>query len=334
MKSQIFLVCLLLSGVALAGSSGENSSVSPPRISKQTRWDLVHDFASDLVYIRTPFPMGKTGLTLKNGIISPSGEDLQQMMAIWGPSVKPGDLARISAISIKDDHIRFEINGGPVRKKKWYQHIEVGGMGGMTPIAPSDPNANPRGTYLDLVFDNYVPEINAKQLKQMLSPVFDFNSKSPLEAYLETVPPKVKEAIKNHHVLVGMNQEMVIYAKGRAPNKDREKDKDGNEYEEWIYGQPPEPVEFVRFEGDEVIRVETMDVTGEKTVRTAKEVNIAPPAVAKEQPANQPINAPTMRRPGEVPDPSTPGVTGGTAPPVMPMPSPPAPPDGGGTSPQ
>jgi len=33
----------------------------------------------------------------------------------------------------------------------------------------------------------------------------------------------VKEAIQQHHVLVGMNRDMVIYAKGRAPKKDREK---------------------------------------------------------------------------------------------------------------
>jgi hypothetical protein len=324
MKSQVLFAFLLFSGMALAGSSGQTSA-SPPRISKQTRWQIIHDFDTDLVYIRAPFPMGRQGLTLKDGVISPSGEELQQLMALWGPSVKPGDLARISAIQIKDDHIRFEINGGPIRKKKWYQHIEVGGMGGMSPISPSDPNANARGTYLDLEFDQYVPEMTAKQLKQLLSPVFDFNSKSPLEAYLETVPPKVKEAIKNHHVLVGMNQEMVIYAKGRAPNKDREKDKNGNEYEEWIYGQPPEPVEFVRFEGDEVVRVETMAVTGEKTVRTQKEVNL-PQAEAKEQPAAQPINAPSLRRPGEAPDPSAPTAVSGAPPPVLP---PPNGPDGG-----
>ena len=49
------------------------------------------------------------------------------MLAMWGPAVKPGDQARISAIAIKKDRIRFEINGGPVRKQKWYQHIQVSG---------------------------------------------------------------------------------------------------------------------------------------------------------------------------------------------------------------
>ena len=48
------------------------------------------------------------------------------------------------------------------------------------------------------------------------------------------MPPKVKEAIKAHHVLVGMNTDMVVHAKGKAPKKVREKDGDV-EYEEWIY---------------------------------------------------------------------------------------------------
>jgi len=111
------------------------------------------------------------------------------------------------------------------------KHISVGGNGGTTSIAHSDPNANPHGSYVDLVFDHYVPDLNPQQLKDLLRPVFDFNAKSAVEAYLETVPPKVKDAIKNHRVLVGMNREMVIYAKGRPPKKAREKDGD-TDYED------------------------------------------------------------------------------------------------------
>src|SRR5205823_9764628 len=121
------------------------------------------------------------------------------------------------------------------------------------------------------------------------------------EAYLDTVPPKVKEAIKNHQVLVGMNREMVLYAKGRPPKKDREKDGD-TDYEEWIYGEPPHDVDFIRFVGDEVVRVETMKVGGEKVVRTEKELQLPEqPTVAKgsDEPEVRPANAPTLRRPGE-----------------------------------
>jgi len=264
--------------------------------------DLIRLFTSELVYIRTSFPMGKKGLTLKNGVVTPNGQELQQDLAIWGPAVKAGDQARISAVTIKDDRIRFEINGGPVKKEKWYQHIQIAGAGGTAQVAPSDANANPRGSYVDLLFDHYVPELDAQQIKKLLWPVFDFESKTALEAYLETVPPKVQEAIKNHQVLVGMNREMVTYSKGRPPKKVREKDGD-TEYEEWIYGEPPQDVEFVRMVGDEVVRVETMKVNGTKVVRVEKEIDLSTqPSVAKAGPQEHPANAPpTLRRPGEEP---------------------------------
>jgi len=306
MKSRIFLIlaALFLTCVAVAVGSAQNPSGqktdSPPPLSRQTRLDLIRLFDAELVFIRTPFPMGRKGLTLKDGVISPSSTDLQAMIATWGPAVKPGDQARISAIEIKGDRIHFEINGGPVKKQKWYQRIQVGGNGGSVPVAPSDSNANPRGSYVDLVFDRYVPELTPAELKHLLWPVFDFDAKSPVEAYLETVPPKVKEAIKNHQVLVGMNREMVTYSKGRPPKKVREKDGD-IEYEDWIYGEPPQDVDFVRIVGDEVTRVETMKVDGTKMVRTEKEVDLgSKPTLAETAGTPQkPANAPTLRRPGE-----------------------------------
>ena len=269
--------------------------------------------------------MGRTGLKLKDGTISPSGPELQQLISLWGPAAKAGDRARISNVLIKDNYIRFEINGGPVKKQKWYQRIQIEGASSV-PVSPTDSSANARGSFVDLCFDKYVPDLTGPELKELLRPVFDFNAKSALEAYLESVPPQVKEAIKNHHVLVGMNREMVIYAKGRPPNKVRETANEV-EYEEWIYGTPPQDVDFVRFVGDEVIRVETMKVNGEKVVRVEKEVDVKADTVAKKQ-TEQPATAPTLRRPGEdMPDsnPANPSST----PPIAPVP----PPTGPGSGP-
>lgn len=313
----LFVVCSLS---VLSCASGKDSS----QLSEQHRMELIRTFNSDLVFIRTQFPMGKVGLTIKDGKISPDGQKLNELLAIWGPSVKPGDRAIISRFDLKGDRMHFEINGGPVKKEKWYQHIQVGANGvGGTPGGNStpDPINNPRGSYVDLIFDHHVPDLTVEQVKQMLRPVFDFDSKSAVDAYLESVPPKVKEAIKNHQVLVGMNREMVIYAKGRPPKKIREKDGE-TEYEDWIYGEPPQDVDFIRVVGDEVIRVETMKVDGEKVVRTEKEVELGGPTVASAaQKENKPVKAPTLRRPGE--DAPSTGVGGGssTPPPVTPIPN-------------
>jgi hypothetical protein len=294
-------------------------------LTEQHRIELIRTFNADLVYIRTEFPMGKVGLTLKDGNVSPDGDALRRLLALWGPSVKPGDRALITQFVLKNDRIHLEINGGPVKKTKWYQHIQVGANGGgMTPGgAPVDPINNPRGSYVDLVFDHHIPDLTVEQVKQMLWPVFDFDSKSPLEAYLESVPLKVKDAIKDHHVLVGMNREMVIYAKGRPEKKIREKDGE-NEYEDWIYGEPPHDVDFVRVVGDQVVRVETMKVGGDKVVRTEREIELggATLATAAEK-ENRPVKAPTLRRPGEE-APNAPGPGGPSRPtPIPDVPTPP-----------
>jgi hypothetical protein len=313
------LLVLLLTLSSLAVSEG----TPPAKMSPKTREAILQAFNEELVYIRTNFPMGKTGLKLKNGTITPSGAEIRQLMSMWGPAAKPGDRARISDVMIKDDHIRFEINGGPVKKLKWYQRITFEGASS-TPISPTDPNANPRGSFVDLYFEKYVPELTGPELKELLRPVFDFDSKTALNAYLESVSPKVKDAITHHQVLVGMNHEMVIYAKGRPPQKVREHEGEV-EYEEWIYGAPPQDVDFVRFVGEEVVRVETMKVDGQKIVRVEKEIDLGEPTVArKQQPEERPANAPTLRRPGEEMPDSKPG-TPSSVPPMAPTPPPSAP---------
>jgi len=144
--------------------------------------------------------------------------------------------------------------------------------------------------------------MSAAQLRELLFPVLDFNARNKEEAYLDTVPPKVKEAIQAHHVLVGMNSEMVIHAVGKPPKKVRERDAD-TEYEEWIYGEPPHDVDFVRLVGDEVVRIETMKIGGQKILRTEKEVILKKPDQEEEAKRQEeqvrPANAPSLRRPGE-----------------------------------
>ena len=301
-SAALLLIVPLLLANAWAKSKPQTPQPSQ-QLTKEERLEIIRGLSAELCFARVQFPMGKKGLVLKDGkVVSPTPEELRQMLVDWGPAVKPGDRTQITTVAIRKDFIRFEINGGPVKKQKWYQHIQVGGMGGMTPISPSNPNTNPRGSYVDLTFDGHIPSLTPQQIKQMLTPVLDFSAHTAAEAYMATLPPKVRDAIKDHKVLVGMDQEMVTYAKGRPPQKVRERD--GNvAYEEWIYGQPPQEVEFVRFVGDQVVRVETMKVDGTKVVDTTRQVDVKKPTVAEEQPQQEPgartPGAPTLRRPGE-----------------------------------
>src|SRR5258708_5311548 len=96
-----------------------------------------------------------------------------------------------------------------------------------------------------------------------------------------------------------MLAEMVLHARRAAPTMVREKD-GGTESAGWVAGVPPQDVDFVRIVGDEVVRVETMKVGGQKIVRNEKEVILERPdkdTEAKQE--DRPSNAPSLRRPGE-----------------------------------
>ena len=73
------------------------------------------------------------------------------------------------------------------------------------------------------------------------------------------------------------------------------------DYEEWIYGDPPQEVDFVRFQGVFVSRLEIMTVDGEKIVRTKKEVDLQTQEneLAAKKAEQKPADAPSLLRPGE-----------------------------------
>jgi hypothetical protein len=261
------------------------------------------------VFARILFPQGDKAIKIKNGVVSPSDMVIAQEVAEFGAAAKAGDRCVITDVQVKEKEISVDINGGAKKRQKWYQHIQMsgGGGGGSVPLpgGPSPQSLDAHGATVILEFDKYVPELTGDQVRALLSPVFDFKALTQAEAYEKTLPPKVQEAIKDHKILVGMDKDMVMYSKGRPPRKIRDKDDQGQDYEEWIYGNPPEEVDFVRFKGNEVARLEIMSVDGQKIVRTEKEVELQSKEteeVAQKKAPDKPTNAPSLRRPGEEPE--------------------------------
>ncbi len=285
-----------------------NTTTPPPppinpnqMISPEGRVNLIRGLQAEFIYAKRPFPEGKEGLTLKDGKVGPDDDTIRMRVAKFGATAHPGERAQITNVIIGDDSIILEINGGPQKKSKWYQRIEVGGMGGMTPVAPQNNQQYAKGSMLTWKFDHFVPEMTVEQAKAALAPLFDFSTHTATQTFTSSLPPKVQDAIKNHKVLVGMDREMVTASKGRPDQKIREKDQQGKDYEEWMYGQPPQEVDFVRFNGDKVVRVEIMPVDGAKIVKTENEVD--PNAVAATKPPEEkkapPMKRPTLYKPGE-----------------------------------
>src|SRR5258707_4280525 len=292
-----------------------------PKLEKTTEFQLIQLFNAEIARVRKPLPLGTKDIVVTpDGAVRPGDARLNQLASTVGAAAKVGDQVKITSIVFREKSVYIEVNGGPKRKSKWYEHINISGMGGTA--GGQDPNQTAAtGSAVSLEFKNHVPEINAAELRQLLYPIFDFSLKSASQVATETLPPKVQAAVKSHQVLVGMNRDMVILAKERPPQKVREKDEKGNEYEDWMYGKTPEEVVFVRFVGDEVTQVKTAKVGGEMVVKTEREIDVKdgvaslasvkPAANNGNQPAEQqqPTRKPTLRRDDDPPDPVAPTTT-------------------------
>jgi hypothetical protein len=309
---RLYIFLLLAFTVSLI--TGNAWAESKSKLSDAERKELIRAFLSESCFVHRVFPMGKTGLQIDEGKVTPSDADVRQLAQMYGAAARPGDRARITEVKFLRTGIVFELNGGPVKRKKWYDRLEVGGLGGQ-PVSPTsgkpvdDVNNNAHGSYVLLKFKDGVPSLTPDQVKEMLLPVLDFKAQTVAEAYQKSLPPFLQQAVKDHRALVGMDKEMVTYALGRPPKRTRERDEKGD-YEEWIYGAPPQEVQFIRFHGETADRIETMRVDGEKIVRTENEVGdlskiLSAAAKKDEEQAQQAAvatrPAPTLTRPGEVP---------------------------------
>jgi len=175
-----------------------------------------------------------------------------------GPAARTGDLVQITKIEIEADRIVLLINGGFKGGRKWYDGVQIG-MGPSTnpstvPVGNNDSNA-PGGTSIAILFHKQLEPIKAADVKKLLTPVLDFEKHSVTEIYSETLPPETQKAIKDKHVIEGMNHEQVMMAMGRPQHKSRETNKDGLDVEDWVYGVHPGKITFVTFNGDKVIKV-------------------------------------------------------------------------------
>ncbi|HEY1807817.1 MAG TPA: hypothetical protein VGG42_04595 [Acidobacteriaceae bacterium] len=233
--------------------------LSTEPMTKLTREQLIRFMEREQGFAMRPLPVAVLALRA-NGGMNPAGEKYIDMLHSKGTSAKPGDRVVVTNIQIDKDSIVLDLNGGPFHKHRFMRHVSIGMDPYNTVPMAQDDGQQPTGTRLKVEFREHVPDITGEQLEALLKPMIDFGVKSPAEAYAETLPDFLRDAIKQHRVLVGMNHDMVNYAKGQPIRKMRETDKDGQPFETWIYGEAPEPVEFVRFVGSYVVRVEIAKV--------------------------------------------------------------------------
>lgn len=240
-------------GVALSLTLSLGMIHAKENLPKNDRLVLIRELDHEVAVTKLPLPKGKHGVYVDSSGKLDQGKAREELRS-QGTAVSPGMPIEITKMTFKGNRILFEINGGGKTGKKWYQHIEVGMGTSTAPIATPQQNAQvANGSYITLEVSGKVESLTTAQVKQMLASVLDFERHSPTVLYSPSVPPKVKEAIQKHEIIVGMDRDGVLSAKGPPDRKVREV-REGAEQEDWIYGLPPH-VLYVTFDGDNVVSV-------------------------------------------------------------------------------
>jgi len=247
---------------------GQSSSKTPsaPRntlLQETSKLNLIRYVSGEFAKAVKPLPAGKDGFHVSVG--KPLETDLlDRAVATHGPAVNTGDNVQITKLEFRDHQIIVDLNGGGRGKRRWRDHIQVGlGGGGYPPMQTSStqdqgpPGMQPgMGSTIFLEFNKPLPDITPDELKQLLSPFLNFSKeRSAAVQWFDTLPPEMKKAIQDRRPVVGMDREELVAAIGKPDHKVRERDSDGNDIEDWIYGQPPSKTVFVRFMGDRVTSI-------------------------------------------------------------------------------
>lgn len=247
-----------------AAQTPDQSKTKSATLQELSKLDLIRYVSGEFAKATRNLPAGKEGFLLYVGKpLSP--ELLERAVATHGAAVHIGDSAQITKLEFHEHSIAVDVNGGGRGKKHWRDHIQIG-MGGSIPTArtttttPEEsgpPGLQPgMGSTIYLEFSKAVPDLTPEELKQILSPFLDFaKQRSASVQWFDTLPPELKKAIQERRPTVGMDREQVVAAIGKPEHKVRERDSEGNEIEDWIYGQPPSKTVFVRFMGDRVTSI-------------------------------------------------------------------------------
>jgi len=306
-------------------------------INELGRRQLVRDLEAEQGFAHRALPMGGEGLTLlANGGLNPGGEAYRELIYKKGQSAAAGDRVVITMVTVKPDRIVFDLNGGPFLKHRFLRHIQLNDA----PIVQGDVGEQATGSRVILLFEGGIPDIGAPEVKALLNPIIDFGVKTGAEAYADTLPDPVKQAVAKHDILVGMNKRTVIAAAGAPENKERElvPGSTDKHYEEWIYGHMPQTVRFVRFDGDRVTQVRIAALGKPIEIHDKDEMGdyVDPDGTREVAMGDGPVSTdpdhsktppPTLRQPGD-PEPEGPGAMHKVQypPPAKTTPVPPVPP--------
>jgi hypothetical protein len=227
---------------------------NPGGLTNENRIAIIRGVSSEFAKARVALPRGEKGLAL-NEKGHYNENELKALLMKFGTAIDAGQDLQITRIEFRPKEILFEINGGGKKKSRWTDHVQVSAGPLGTPTTRPGQGITETGASLLLRFPGAVPNLTSDEVKQMLEHVLNFKPQSASENYVDTLPPEFKEAVAKHEARVGMDRNMVIAAMGRPDRKIREKNSEGIDQEQWIYGAPPGKVIFITFQGEKAISI-------------------------------------------------------------------------------
>lgn len=245
------LFCLALS--ASIGASTGTGLFAAGKLTFDDEVELVRGLNAEYAKAKTYLPQSKKPIdfnadgTWDRHAWLEAGEKL-------GPAARIGDQVQITKVTLENDRILLEINGGVKSGRHWYDNVQVGMGGGTAPVS-NNPGAAKLGTTIAILFHKPLEPMKADDVKKLLSPIFDFDKHSATQVYADTLPPEIKAAIAAKRAQIGMDRDQVVMALGKPVRKMRET-VDDVEAEDWIYGTPPGKITFVTFNGNKCVKVQ------------------------------------------------------------------------------
>jgi hypothetical protein len=243
--------------VFLSVQQQASSKQSP--LQPQSRLEIVRYVSGEFAKVRKPIPSGKKGFRIEVGK-KIDDNDLRNSLHGHVLAANVGDTVQVTSVEFRPKEIVIEINGGGKSHFNLRDHLQIGAGGAGVPASGAPAQQQAVGGTLILDYGRDVPDMSADDVMTDLQAFLDFSKEhSGAINWIDTLPPQFKQAITDHEALVGMNHDMVLAALGRPEHKVRERDPDGSETEDWIYGTPPARTTFVTFTGDKVIRIKQFD---------------------------------------------------------------------------